>query len=446
VRARDTVAAVCASLGVWYLLFTAIPFSSPAPDTQLKNNLDLFVSGMDLIQRNYYRGVKESELAYGAIKGMCAALDPHSQFMDEEIYKEMKVETEGEFGGLGIEITIKDQFLTVVSPIEDTPAFKAGLRAGDRIIEIEGDSTKELSLVEAVRKLRGPPGTVVRITVMRAGTGELLPFAMTRANIQIQSIKDAKIIKDGIGYVRMTQFQERTGRDFEKALQELKKKGMRALIFDLRNNPGGLLQVAIEIGDKFIGGEKLMVYTKGRIKTQNIEFKSPGRAAFPDCLLVILVNKGSASGSEIVAGAVQDWGRGIILGSTTFGKGSVQSVLPLPDGSALRLTTARYFTPKGRCIQKIGIEPDIVVELTDEEEIELFVKRRLEKMISDNPGGKDLEEEKEELKKLSDVTDVQMERAVDLLQGLLAYRGLSPGRGSDTLHAKKGTARRPAAL
>lgn len=446
VRTRNTVAVVCAILGAWYLLFTAVPFSSPAADAPLKRDLDLFVSGLDLIQRNYYREVKGSELAYGALKGMCAALDPHSQFMDEEIYKEMKVETEGEFGGLGIEITVRDQFLTVVSPIEDTPAFKAGVRAGDRIIEIEGKPTKDLSLVEAVRKLRGPPGTVVHITVMRSGTGELLPFAMTRAHIQIQSIKDAKVVRDGVGYLRMTQFQERTGRDFEKAIQDLKKKGMRALILDLRNNPGGLLQVAIEIADKFIGGEKLLVYTKGRLRTQNIEFKSPGKAAFPDCLLVVLVNKGSASGSEIVAGAVQDWGRGVILGSTTFGKGSVQSVLPLPDGSALRLTTAKYFTPKGRCIQKIGIEPDIVVELTDEEEIQLLVKRRLEKMISDNPDSKDMDEEKEELKKLSDVTDVQLERAVDLLQGLLAHRGSSPGRGSDTMHAKKGTDRRPNAL
>jgi len=446
VRTLNRVVAVCASLGAWYLLVAVIPFPSPAVDTQLKKDLDFFVSGMDLIQRNYYREVKGSELAYGALKGMCAGLDPHSQFMDEEIYKEMKIETEGAFGGLGIEITIRDQFLTVVSPIEDTPAFKAGVRAGDRIIEIEGKSTKDLSLVEAVRKLRGPAGTVVHITVMRAGTGELLPFAMTRAHIQIQSIKDAKIVRDGIGYVRMTQFQERTGRDLEKALQELKKKGMRALILDLRNNPGGLLQIAIEIADKFIGGEKLLVYTKGRIRTQNIEFKSPGKAAFPDCLMVVLVNKGSASGSEIVAGAVQDWGRGIILGSTTFGKGSVQSVLPLPDGSALRLTTAKYFTPKGRCIQKIGIEPDIAVEMTDEEEIQLLVKRRLEKMVSDNPGGKDMEEEKEELKKLSDVTDVHLERAVDLLQGLLAYRGSSSGSGTDKLHAKKGTTRRLNAL
>lgn len=437
VRMRNTGMAVCAGIGAWYLIFAALPFSSPAVDVQLKKDLDLFVSGMDLIQRNYYREVKESELAYGALKGMCSALDPHSQFMDEEIYKEMKVETEGAFGGLGIEITVKDQFLTVVSPIEDTPAFKAGLRAGDRIIEIEGEATKDLSLVEAVRKLRGPVGTVVRITVMRPGTGELLHFSITRANIQIQSIKDAQIVRDGIGYVRMTQFQEHTGRDLEKALRDLKKKGMRALILDLRNNPGGLLQVAIEVADKFIGGAKLLVYTKGRIKTQNIEFKAPSKAEFADYPLVILVNKGSASGSEIVAGAVQDWKRGIIVGSTTFGKGSVQSVLPLPDGSALRLTTARYFTPSGRCIHKIGIDPDIVVEMTDEEEIKVLVKRRLEKMISDNPKGSDMEAEREELKKLAGVTDVQMERAVDLLQGLLAYGTPSPRPVADKLHAKK---------
>lgn len=435
VRIRNTGMAVCAGVGAWYLIVAALPFPSSAVDVQLKKDLDIFVSGMDLIQRNYYRGVKESELAYGALKGMCSGLDPHSQFMDEEIYKEMKVETEGAFGGLGIEITIKDRFLTVVSPIEDTPAFKAGLRAGDRIIEIEGEATKNLSLVEAVRKLRGPVGTVVRITVMRAGTGELLHFSMKRANIQIQSIKDAQIVRDGVGYVRMTQFQEHTGRDLEKALRELKKKGMRALILDLRNNPGGLLQVAIEVADKFIGDGKLLVYTKGRIKGQNIEFKAPSKTEFADCPLVILVNKGSASGSEIVAGAVQDWKRGIILGSTTFGKGSVQSVLPLPDGSALRLTTAKYFTPKGRCIHKVGIDPDVVVEMTDEQEIKLIVKRRLEKMISDNPKSNDMESEKEELEKLSGVTDVPMGRAVDLLQGLLAYG--APPHAADKVYAKK---------
>ncbi|MEI6632379.1 MAG: S41 family peptidase [Chlamydiota bacterium] len=424
-RAPRITAAMAVGLAAYCLISATFTAPGRAADKQLKASLDLFVSGMDVITRNYYRETREHDLAYGALKGMCAALDPHSQFMDEEIYREMKVETEGEFGGLGIEITVRDKFLTVVSPIEDTPAFKAGLRAGDRIVEIEGLSTKDLSLVEAVRKLRGTPGTVAHITVMRPGTGAMLPFSITRASIQIQSVKDAKLVKDKIGYVRLTQFQERTGSDFDKALQDLNTQGMQALILDLRNNPGGLLQVAIEVADKFIGGDRMLVYTKGRIKTQNIEFKSHGKAAYPDCPMVILVNKGSASGSEIVAGAVQDWGRGIILGETTFGKGSVQSVLPLSDGSALRLTTAKYFTPKGRCIQKVGIQPDIPVEMTDEQEIRVLLKRRLEKMISENPQGSDLADEKAELKKLGVVKDVQMERALDLLQGILAC-GKSP--------------------
>jgi len=274
--------------------------------------------------------------------------------------------------------------------------------------------------VEAVRKLRGTPGTVARITVMRPSTGAMVPFAITRANIQIQSVKDAKLVTGKVGYVRLTQFQERTGGNLDKALQDLKKRGMRALVLDLRNNPGGLLQVAIEVADKFIGGDRMLVYTKGRLKAQNVEFKSHSAAAYPDCPMVVLVNKGSASGSEIVAGAIQDWGRGIILGETTFGKGSVQSVLPLSDGSALRLTTAKYFTPSGRCIQKVGVKPDIVVQMTDEQEIKVLLKRRLEKMISENQQGTDLSAEKAELKKLGAAADLQLDRAVDLLQGLLA--------------------------
>ena len=276
--------------------------------------------------------------------------------------------------------------------------------------------------MEAVRTLRGTPGTVARITVMRPSTGAMLPFAITRANIQIQSVKDAGLVRSRIGYIRLTQFQEHTGSDFDKALRALAAEGMEGLILDLRNNPGGLLQVAIEIADKFIGGERLLVYTKGRIRTQNIEFKSHGKAAFPDLPMVILVNKGSASGSEIVAGALQDWGRGIILGEPTFGKGSVQSVLPLPDGSALRLTTAHYFTPKGRVIQKVGVQPDIRVEMTDEQEIKVLMRRRLERMIKESPEGTDLATEKAELKKLGEAADVQLERALDLLQGILAVR------------------------
>ena len=431
-RRRSPVPFTAACLAACCLLSAFCAALGRASDRQLKSSLDLFIAGMDVVSKHYYRQVKDRDLAYGALKGMCAALDPHSQFMDEEIYREMKVETEGAFGGLGIEITIRDKFLTVVSPIEDTPAFKAGLRAGDRIVEIEGASTKDLSLVEAVRKLRGTPGTVVRITVMRSGAGAMLPFAITRANIQIQSVKDAELARNRIGYIRLTQFQEHTGSDFDKALRDLTARGIEGLVLDLRNNPGGLLQVAIEVADKFIGGERLLVYTKGRIKTQNIEFKSHGKAAYPDLPIVVLVNKGSASGSEIVAGALQDWGRGIILGEATFGKGSVQSVLPLPDGSALRLTTAKYFTPKGRCIQNVGVQPDIVVEMTDEQEIKVLIKRRLEKMISESPQGADLAAEKAELKKLGVVTDVQRERALDLVQGILACRkppALAPAPG-----------------
>ncbi|MDD5556928.1 MAG: S41 family peptidase [bacterium] len=424
-KAALTAAACVAAL-------LAIHRNSAAPgrvsDRDLRRQLDIFVSAMDVVGRNYYRETEERDLAYGALKGMCAALDPHSQFMDEEIYREMKVETEGQFGGLGIEITIKEQFLTVVAPIEDTPAFKEGIKPGDRIVEIEGEPTNDLTLIEAVRKLRGPPGTVVRITVMRQGSADLIPFSITRANIQIQSVKDASLIAPGVGYIRLTQFQEHTGADLDRALRSLEKEGMRALVLDMRNNPGGLLQVAIEIAEKFIGDRRLIVYTKGRLESQSSEFKARSRATHPDLLLAVLVNKGSASGSEIVAGALQDWKRAVVVGNTTFGKGSVQSVLPLADGSALRLTTARYFTPGGRVIQKVGIEPDIPVEMTDEEEVKLLVKRRLEKMLADNPDAEDLDREREEIGQLVDVRDLPLERAVELLQGLLAYRRSEDGR------------------
>ena len=421
-RNKRVIVAVSLVIAALWFFYSSNSLKGGDSDREIKESLKIFLSAMEQVRKNYYKETDDEDLTYGSLKGMCAALDPHSQFMDEDIYKEMKVETEGEFGGLGIEITMRDDFITIVSPIEDTPAFEAGLQAGDRIVEIEGETTKEFTLVEAVRKLRGKPGTTVNITIMRPGTSEMLPFSITRAIIHINSVKDAGIVKDKIGYVRITQFQEHTSRDFEEALKELEKQGMEALILDLRNNPGGLLQVAIEIADKFIGSNRLIVYTKGRIQAQNAEFNSHRKATYSDFPLLIMVNKGSASGSEIVSGAVQDWKRGIILGSKTFGKGSVQSVLPLRDGSALRLTTAKYFTPKGRCINKIGIEPDIVVNVTDEQEIKLLLKRRLKKMLEEKPLLEELKEEREELRKLVDVRDIQMERAVELLQGLLAYR------------------------
>ena len=427
-KRSDAFALIAALLAAMVFLGGSGTSTRGAAGGDIKKDLEIFLSALETVKENYYKDTDDKDLMYGALKGMCSSLDPHSQFMDQDVYKEMKVETEGEFGGLGIEITMRDQFLTIVAPIEDTPAYEVGLQAGDRIVEIEGEPTKDLTLAEAVRKLRGRPGTTVSITVMRPGTPKMLHFTITRRKIRIKSIKDAKIITDGIGYVRLTQFNEHTGKELEKALRELEKKGLKALILDLRNDPGGLLQVAIEVADKFIPGDRLIVYTKGRLKEQNIEFRSHAKATHPHFPLVVLVNKGSASGSEIVAGAIQDWKRGIILGSKTFGKGSVQSVLPLSDGSALRLTTAKYFTPKGRCIDKVGIEPDIPVEVTDEQEIKLLLKRRLQKMIEEQPKGENMKEEREELEKLADVRDVQLERAVALLQGLLAFEGKSRPR------------------
>jgi len=290
--------------------------------------LDLFTDVLAIVQKSYVDPVNSQDLIYGSLKGMLGSLDPHSQFMDPDMYREMKVETEGEFGGLGIEITIKDKWLTVVTPMSGTPAFEAGLMPGDRIIKIDDDSTEEITLLEAVKKLRGKPGSTVKLMIMRKGRGEFLDFEIKRDIIRIESIKDEKIIDPGIGYVRITQFQEHTSSDLNSALKELKEQGMRALVLDLRNNPGGLLSEAIDVAEIFIG-DKLIVYQKGRLPEQNARYQGHGGSKYLELPLVILINGGSASGSEIVAGAVQDYGRGILLGSKSFGKGSVQSVLPL---------------------------------------------------------------------------------------------------------------------
>lgn len=378
----------------------------------LYKNLELFADVLTIVQKSYVNELSAKDLIHGAIRGVIDTLDPHSQFLEPDEYKEMKIETEGEFGGLGIEITIKEGYLTIVSPLEDTPAYNAGLKPGDRILKIDGASTENITLNEAVKKLRGEPGTKITLTILRPDKKEFMDFTVERSYIKIESIKNAQIIDDAIGYVRITQFQENTQEDMEKAIKKLLPDCKQGIILDLRNNPGGLLQDAVDVAGLFIEEPKLIVSTKGRLPDQNQEFNSKNKSAIKDIPLAILINKGSASGAEIVAGAVKDWHRGILIGTNTFGKGSVQSVLPLRDGSALKLTTATYFTPKGTDINKIGIKPDIEIAITEEEEEKLWKARAKPR--------EPLPEDKKEKLDLS--IDPQLQRAVDLLKGLRVFK------------------------
>ena len=324
--------------------------------------LKTFSEILSLLEANYVEKVDANQLIDGAIRGMLKTLDPHTSYLPPEAFTQMKVETSGRFGGLGIEITIKKGILTVVTPIEDTPAFKAGVKSGDRIIKIEDESTLDMTLSDAVERLRGKIGTEVNITIFREGMDEPLKVTLERANIQVKSVK-SKIFEGSIGYVRIRSFTKTTSRDLDKVLDEFRRKQVKKLVLDLRNNPGGLLNQAVEVSDRFLKPENLIVYTQGRTEEQNMRFTTHDRVQRVAYPMIILVNGGSASASEIVAGALQDSSRAIILGTQTFGKGSVQTIIPLSDGSALRLTTARYYTPSGRVIQENGIIPDITVEV-----------------------------------------------------------------------------------
>jgi len=305
--------------------------------------------------------VKANNLINGAINGMLETLDPHSNYMAPEVYKEMQTETRGSFGGIGFEITVRDKVLTVVAPIEDTPASRAGIQSGDMILRIDGKSTKDMTLMEAVKLMRGPQGTQVTITLMRQGFTEPKDFTLTRAIIPIRSVR-FKTLEPGYGYIKVSQFIERTFSDLENALSKIesKEKPLKGLILDLRNNPGGLLEQAVKVADLFLESG-MIVYTEGRVEGQKMKFFVQKKEKVQEYPMIVLVNGGSASASEIVAGALQDQGRAVILGTQTFGKGSVQTIIPLEDGSALRLTTARYYTPNGRSIQAQGIAPDIAV-------------------------------------------------------------------------------------
>ena len=339
--------------------------SKVADNAATYEQLRLFTEVLNIVQNQYVDEVPPKDLIYNAIKGTLRGLDPHSSFLDPDSYREMQVETSGSFGGLGIEITLKDDILTVVAPIDGTPAYRAGLHTGDRILKIDGLSTKDMQLADAVKRMRGKPGSKVTISVLREGWSEPKDFDIVREQIRVQSVKTLEL-GEGVEYLKLRQFQEQSPHDLEAALEKFAKNGMKALILDLRNNPGGLLTAAVEVSEKFIDDGKLVVYTEGRVRNQNMRFSAHAKRGYSQMPMVVMVNQGSASASEIVAGALQDWGRATIVGTQTFGKGSVQTIIPLSDGSGLRLTTAKYFTPKGRSIHGKGITPDVVVEAPKE--------------------------------------------------------------------------------
>lgn len=392
-------------------------------------NYQLLAEVLEKIRKEYVDGenLTYQKLIHGALQGMLNTLDPHSEFMDGKKFKDLKDDTQGEFGGVGVVISMtKDKvsekkYLTVVAPMEDTPGFKAGIMAGDRIVKIDGRSTDKFSLDDAVKKLRGEPGSEVTLTVFRPSNSQFKDFNLTRAIIKVDTVKDIDgkrefpLDASRIGYIRLTQFGEKTASELEIALKKLEDQGMAGLILDLRGNPGGLLDQAAQVCEKFVPERQLIVSTEGRGATQKSEYRAQGGKKFKNMPMVVLVNGSSASASEIVAGCLQDLQsttRAIVVGEQTFGKGSVQSILPLPDGSALRLTTAKYYTPSHKTIHEKGITPDIIVPMTEEQEADLYLKRM--------PGGIESLEEKDR-DRVKNARDIQLDRAMDLLKGITLF-------------------------
>ncbi|HEY5037047.1 MAG TPA: S41 family peptidase [Chthoniobacterales bacterium] len=399
-------------------LRAAEPTPTPSTDDNGYAEIATFAKAIELIRQDYVDGGKVSyhDLISAAMKGMLSSLDPHSQFMDPDDFKDMQDDTRSRFNGLGVEVAMKDGILTVVTPMEDTPAAQAGILAGDEILKINGTSTDKLGLQDAVDVLRGEPGQKITLTILRPSSHQIKAFALERKEIKVASVKDAHILSPEltgpykVGYVRIVQFNEPTADEFGKALDNLQKQGMQALILDLRNNPGGLLNSAVDVLGQFLPPNTKVVSTQGRAPSQQHEYSTPAslkeRPRFP---LVVLVNEGSASGAEIVAGALKDLHRAIIIGETTFGKGSVQNVMQLPDGSALRFTTAKYFTPSRQVIQGNGVLPNIRVPLTMEQERAVATLRNDDKI------------KPEDAIAVTKKSDLQMMRAIDALKGVMIY-------------------------
>ncbi len=347
-----------------------------------EKELNVFADVFSLIQTSYVDDVSAQHLAEGAMSGMLKILDPYSQFLDSRAYQELKSETQGEFTGIGLEVSIKGDILHVISPLDDSPADQAGLKPGDVILKIDERIAKDMTLNDAVRKMRGKPGTVLRLIVQREGETRPLEFSVTRQVVKVRGVREAKLLTNGIGYIRISEFQEQTAHDFLQAIESLKSQKMKGLIVDVRNNPGGLLDAAVEVAENFIPEKKVIVATQGRLRQKNIKFVSHNKTPLQIRPFYLLVNKGSASGSEILAGAVQDYGIGVVLGTKTYGKGCIQTLTPLSDGSAVRITTSRYYTPNGRLIHEIGILPDVVVANDAKDGKDLQLERALELMQS----------------------------------------------------------------
>ncbi|MEK7389863.1 MAG: S41 family peptidase, partial [Elusimicrobiota bacterium] len=381
--------------------------------------LKLLVDVLGFVQDNYVDEPDTQKLIYGAAVGLVRTLDPYSQFMDPELHREMKTETEGQFGGIGLRLTLRDDWLTVQTPMPGSPAYRLGVLPNDRIVEIGGDGTKDMNMSDALKKLRGGPGSKVKLRLERApedgadGAWKAFDVEIVRELVKIESTLSMKL-EEGIGYLRIAEFSAKTAEDAADAIKKFKKEGVTSLILDLRNDPGGLLSAAVEVASMFIGEGKLLVYTQSRRPDSRQDFSAALNAPYPALPLVVLINGGSASGSEIVAGAMQDYKRAVVVGQRSFGKASVQSLIPLPDGSGLRLTVARYYTPSGRSIHRDeknktgGIVPDIVVPVSQEEEAKLYAQWELLYAKDKKPRSAVKAEEM--------VRDVVLDRAVELLK------------------------------
>jgi carboxyl-terminal processing protease len=421
------------ALFIWFFIFIIASagifigrwsVTSVSAEGEGYEELRTFTEVMSMVKKYYVEEVKTKDLVNGAIKGMLNSLDPHSSFMTPEAYKEMQVDTKGEFGGLGIQIGTKENMLTVIAPIDDTPAFKAGIKAGDKIIKINNESTKDMNLQDAVTKMRGAPQTPVTLSIFREGWKDTKDFTIVRDVIKIKSIK-SKVLEDNIGYIKLSQFQEQTSDDLAAAIRQLNDAKVNSLILDLRNDPGGLLNSAIDVTSQFLPKGKLVVYTKTR-SGEKSEFVTSGDNVFlPQ--MIVLVNQGSASASEIVAGALKDWNRAVILGTQTFGKGSVQTVIPLSGGAGLRLTTAKYYTPKGTSIQNTGITPDIIVKLSAKNGIKehrVLREKDLEGHLKNEQKDSVPGDEETAPLEVDDKDDVQLQRAIDILKTWDVFKSL----------------------